>query len=140
MMTRNNKLLLGFAVIVLVPVVAVWYTAWPIIRAWDLPPVVSGHDVVPRERVLEADEVTQLNQWVQSHKTGWGAAGESKPGPAQRVVSLKARNGSDVIVSFWHFRHGDDVAGIQTSPQGPYRMRSYAPGELLPLIAPSQTP
>lgn len=133
-MTRNNKLLLGFAVIVIVPVVLVWCTAWPIIRAWQLPPVTSGSEMAPQQRVLSSEEVGQLNRWIQTHQTGWGVAGESIPGPAQRVVILKADNGTDIIVSFWHFRHGDDVAGIQTKRHGVYRMRSCAPGELLPLL------
>ncbi|MXV36234.1 MULTISPECIES: hypothetical protein [unclassified Saccharibacter] len=138
-MTRNNKLLLGFALIVIIPVSVVWYTAWPILRPWPLPPALSGYESAPQSRELTADEVQQFNHWVQTHKTGWGVSGEKTPGPAQRVVTLRTAQGLPVIVSLWHFRHGDDVVGIQTAPQGAYRMRSCIAGEVAALLPASQS-
>lgn len=133
-MKRNNKLLLGFGLIVLVPVITVWMTVWPILRAWTLPHAVSGYENMPHARILSSQEVQRFNQWMQSHQTGWGMAGEKPSEKAQRVVSLTTDKNTKIIISFWHFRHGDDVAGIQTAVQGTYRMRSFPSGALVSFI------
>lgn len=133
-MKRNNKLLLGFGIIVLVPVVTIWVTVWPILRAWTLPSAVSGYENRPHTRVLSDEEVLRFNQWLQSHQTGWGIAGEKPSGEAQRIVTLTTEKNTKIIISFWHFRHGDDVAGIQMTAQGDYRMRSFPSGALVSFI------
>ncbi len=132
-MTRNNKLLLVFAVAVIVPVVLIWTVAWPILRPWNLPDVTRGtvHEAGD-ERNLMADEIAAMNQWLHQHQTGWGIAGEIPPKdvPAEAVYQLSSADGRAIILSTWHFRHGADVVGIQTRTGGAYRMRSFERGTL----------
>lgn len=126
-MTRRNKLLAGFLIIVFVPVVTVWLTVWPILRPWVLPDVKQGEMILPDHQVLTSHIVVKLNQWLVMHRTGWGKAGEQPPGTARLQLVLKpAPPQADFYLSLWHFRHGDDVVGIQSYEKGPYRMRSLS--------------
>ncbi|MXV44181.1 hypothetical protein GS501_03815 [Saccharibacter sp. 17.LH.SD] len=134
-MTRNNRLLLSFVIIVLVPVIIVWYTVWPILRGIDFPNIVSGEELSPVEHVLTSSEATMWDTWLHAHRSGWGAKGETPPTQtAGRIMMFKGPKGEEVILSLWHFRHHDDVAGLQFLRNGPYRMRSFGEGGLLPLI------
>ncbi|UMM64690.1 hypothetical protein [Aristophania vespae] len=133
-MKLKNLLLLGYAVIVLVPVILVWTMAWPILKPVPFPVTDSGRLVVPVERSLNSEEVRFLDQWVRQHKTAWGTKGEQAPGLASARFVLEGKNHEKFYLSLWHFRHGDDVAGFQNAATGPYRMRSLNKGELAPLM------
>lgn len=135
-MSRNNKLLLIFAVAVFVPVITIWWTVWPILRPWNLPDVAAGTLVqAGQERALAESDIVAINQWLHTNRTAWGVSGEVPPGQADRLFKMKSGDGRVLLLSTWHFRHGADVAGIQTHEQGPYRMRSFDRGTLhLPSI------
>ncbi|MCX5613976.1 hypothetical protein [Bombella saccharophila] len=132
-MKQNDEYLLMFAAIVIIPVVVIWYFAWPILRPWSLPTVVHGTvEQAQQQRSLTEDEVKAMNLWVQQYRTGWGVSGEVPPKnmPALAVYQMSSAEGRFVILSAWHFKHGDDVVGIQTRPGGAYRMRSFDRGTL----------
>lgn len=131
---RKYLLLLGFAVLVLVPVIIIWTVAWPIITPVSFPQVSEGQMVKPVERTLTAQEVQSLDQWLQHHRSSWGTKGEHSPGNPSVLFTLRGKDGRTLYLSFWHFRHGDDVAGFQTKENGPFRMSSADKEELGKLV------
>jgi|GEM_PF-2143429 len=141
-MRREQKLLLAFAAIVLIPVSIVWFVAWPLIHAWHLPVVVAGEMTEPGERVLTDSEAKNANLWLQSHTTGWGPVGERPPAmgkPPHKitpnvVLVMKSAEKEPLIVSLWRFDHGSDVMGIQTMVNGPFRMQSYKEADVTGLL------
>lgn len=127
-MNRNNKYLLIFAVIVIVPVVVIWTVAWPILRPWNLPVISRGTlEQAAQQRPLTEDEVQAMNDWLYQNRTGWGVSGEEPPEHVapKAVYRMSSAEGRVVIMSSWHFKHGEDVVGIQTEKDGAYRMRSF---------------
>ncbi|MDF7674507.1 hypothetical protein PT277_03875 [Acetobacteraceae bacterium ESL0709] len=121
---RKKLLLLGFAVLVLAPVILVWTFAWPILQPVSFPVIAQGQMLQPSKRDLTSGEVEKLNQWLQKYRSAWGTKGEKSPGHPSAAFVLEGKEGRKLYLSFWHFRHGDDVAGFQTEENGPFRMRS----------------
>lgn len=144
-MRREQKLLLAFAALVLIPVATVWIVAWPLVHPLRLPHVDSGRMIAPVARDLTPEEARAADRWLQAHETGWGPSGERPPGPGQVVLRLtgpdgKGARGAVVIVSVWKSRHAPDVVGIQLADGGPYRMNGYEDLDLRPIQPPAAPP
>lgn len=130
MLKRKNAFIAGCAFLVIVPVILIWAFAWPMLRPVPFPVLVEGQMVQPVDRPLKSEEVKVINQWVQAHRTSWGTKGEKSPGAPSVQFSMEGASGEKLYVSFWHFRHGDDVAGFQTELNGPFRMSSVGKEQL----------
>lgn len=136
-MKTKDKFLLLMVSMVLVPVIVVWYTAWPLITEWNLPVIEEVQQDIPVTRAFTKEEVASLNHWISQHRSGWGTSGESPPTIKENIHLLlgyeSLENGQKVKksyeLSFWHFKHGDDVVAIQGVLHGAYRMRSLSTEE-----------
>lgn len=132
-MRREQKLLLVFAALVLIPVGIIWFVTWPLLHAWKLPEVTAGQISAPVSRDLTADEVQKVNLWLQSHETAWGPSGERPPAPGQVILEMTTAQGQPVIVSIWKHKKQDDIIGVQLEKNGPYRMNAFPDAQVMAL-------
>lgn len=132
-MRREQKLLLVFGALVLIPVGIIWFVTWPLLHAWKFPEVTAGQQKAPVSRELTADEVHKVNLWLQSHETAWGASGERTDLAPKVVLEMAGAQGQSVIISIWKYKHQDDIVGVQLAKGGPFRMNAFPDGQLLAL-------
>ena len=132
-MRREQKLLLVFGALVLIPVGIIWFVTWPLLHAWKFPQVTAGQMSAPISRDLSADEVQKVNLWLQSHETAWGPSGEKTDLAPKVVLEMATAQGEPVIISIWKYKKQDDIVGIQLAKNGPYRMNAFPDAQLMAL-------
>lgn len=134
MMKNAHKVFILIFVMVVVPVIAVWYTAWPLVTPWNLPKIENAQMDAPINAALDKDQLQALNKWLEEHRTGWGTKGEKPPKGSAAIHLIFNHNDNNKVILdnanhvfecfFWHFKHGGDVIAIKIDADGRYRMRS----------------
>lgn len=130
-MRKETLLVVAFLAIVLGTSGLIWVFALPDLRPMNFQHVASATLTTGPERqqrVLSADEVTALDQWLHAHEHGWGPLTTKTPSTGDAILHIVPQQGEAYTITLWtgvSSADWNDTAVVQSSPTAPFRLHAF---------------
>ncbi|MCQ9154778.1 hypothetical protein [Acidomonas methanolica] len=138
-MRKETLLVICFLTLVLGTVAVIWSYALPAFKPLNLghaKSAVVSVGAARQERALNPQELASLNQWIETHRRGWGPLAKTAPSSGDAVVSVVTDQGASYRMILFTGLSGadwDNTVIVQAGPDAPFRVHDFKSSVFAPL-------